>query len=127
MKTIDKPKEQTKADVFAAEYGKLTKLFESVEESKRKLVEGLINDAAFLCAENFELRKLLEKTGMVICRPQHPEQQRPIEAARQYRQNISSYAVIIKTLNGILSHDQQELDDDFDDFVNQHAGGTSDA
>lgn len=122
MKTLDKQKEQTKAGVFQAEYDKLTKLFESVEEPKRKLVECLIQDAAFLCAENFELRQLLVKTGMVICRPQHPEQQRPVEAARQYRQNISSYAVIIKTLNGILSRDQQELDDDFEDFVKQHAG-----
>lgn len=119
-KTFENQRELTKSDVFDAEREKLQKLFESVEDSKRQLVEALIYDAAFLSSENFELRRGLEQTGMIRCRPGYPEMQKPIEAARQYRQNVGAYAVIIKTLNGILSKDQQEQDDEFDEFIKQH-------
>ena len=93
----------TKQQICAAELAKLTALFQEVEPAKRQLVEGLIEDAAFLFTENWELRQGLQQTGMVKVHPQHPEMQKPIEAARQYLRNANSYAVVIKTLNGVLS------------------------
>jgi hypothetical protein len=118
MKTLENQKEQ----IRVAEFDKLSKLFESVEESKRLLTEQLISDAAFLASENFELRHSLKETGMININPNNPKMQKPIEAARQYRQNISAYALIIKTLNFVLSRDQQEVDDEFDNFVKEHQG-----
>lgn len=106
----------SKSDEFKKELAKLTEIFAEVEPSKRKLVEGLIEDAAFLKAENFILRQQISQTGMVKIHPQHPEIQKPIETAKQYLKNIDSYAVIIKTLNGVLMKNIIEAEDDLDEF-----------
>lgn len=106
-----------KSEVLSQERSKLTEIFAEVEPSKAKLVEGLIEDAAFLYAETQELRALVEQTGMVRTHPEHPELQKPTEAAKQYLKNINSYAVIIKTLNGILQKNAIDVEDAFDAFI----------
>lgn len=105
-----------KSEVFEKEKLKLTDIFKDVEESKRKLVEGLIDDAAFLKAENFDLKLLLQETGMIKIHPSQRHLQKPTEAARQYLKNVNSYAVIIKTLNGVLAKGMIEDDDDLSEF-----------
>ncbi len=90
----------TKAEVVSAERAKLTELFASVEEPKRRLVAELIENAAFLAGELAEEREMLQQTGMVRVNPADPRLQKPVEAARQYRQNLGIYAVVIKALNG---------------------------
>ncbi|SDL20105.1 hypothetical protein [Natronincola ferrireducens] len=105
-----------KREIYKKELEKLTKIFQEVEESKKKLVEGLIEDAAFLKAENYVLKQSLAETGMVKIHPSNPEMQKPIETARQYLKNINSYAVVIKALNGVLSKGIIEEDDDLDEF-----------
>jgi regulator of replication initiation timing len=107
----------TKTEVYQQELSKLTEIFAEVEESKRKLVEGLIEDAAFLKAENYILKQNIEKTGMVKIHPDHPDLQKPIETAKQYLKNINSYAVVIKTLNGVLMKNTIEGEDGFDKFI----------
>lgn len=101
---------------FQTEYNKLTEIFKDVEEPKRKLVEGLINEAAFLYSENCELRKLLKTTGTIKCHPDHPELQKTVPAAGQYLKNLNSYAVVIKTLNGVLSKNTIDLEEDMSEF-----------
>lgn len=106
----------TKNEVFKKEKSKLTDIFKDVEESKRKLVEGLIDDAAFLKSENYELKLLLQETGMIQIHPSQRHLQKPTEAARQYLKNVNSYAVIIKTLNGVLSKNIIDDDDELSEF-----------
>lgn len=106
----------TKTGVYEKELAKLTEIFKDVEEPKRQLVEGLIQDAAFLLAENYVLKQSIEKTGMIKFHPTFPELQKPVESARQYLKNINSYAVVIKTLNGVLSKNIIEPDDGLDEF-----------
>jgi len=105
-----------KSQEYQKELAKLTEVFKDVEESRRKLVEGLIEDAAFLKAENFILKQQISETGMVKIHPQHPGIQKPIETAKQYLKNINSYAVVIKTLNGVLMKNIIEEDDGLDEF-----------
>lgn len=105
-----------KQDVHKRELEKLIEIFKEVDTAKAGLVQGLIEDAAFLKAENYELRKTISVTGMVKFHPQHPEIQKPIEAAKQYLKNVNAYAVVIKTLNGVLSKNLIEPDDDLDEF-----------
>jgi regulator of replication initiation timing len=105
-----------KSEVYEEELTKLIEIFADVEDSKRKLVEGLLEDAAFLKSENHELKQSLKETGMVSIHPQHKQLQKPIEAARQYLKNVNSYAVIIKTLNGVLNKNILEDDDELSDF-----------
>jgi uncharacterized protein YydD (DUF2326 family) len=101
---------------YEQELAKLTEIFQDVDVSKRKLVEGLIEDAAFLKAENAILKQTISKTGMVKIHPEFPELQKPTEAGKQYLKNINSYAVVIKTLNGVLSKNIIEDDDDLSEF-----------
>ncbi len=108
-----------KTEVYEKELKKLTELFEDVEESKAKLVEGLISDAAFLMAENAMLRHITRETGMVKIHPEYPELQKPTEAAKQYLKNVNSYAVLIKALNSILGKDAKEKDDEFGLWLNE--------
>lgn len=105
-----------KRDIYEAELEKLTELFKDVEPSKAQLVEGLIQEAAFLRAENSSLREAIAPTGMVKVHPLHPEIQKPVEAAKQYLKNINSYAVVIKALNSVLSKGVIEEEDDMSEF-----------
>jgi hypothetical protein len=104
---------------YQKELAKMRVIFAAVDPNKAALVDGLIQDAAFLKVQNDALREGLAETGMVKIHPQHKNIQKPIEAARQYRQSVNSYAVIIKTLNGILHKDALETDDPFDEFIKE--------
>lgn len=106
----------TKQKVYEEELTKLKEIFQEVEESKRKLVEGLIEDAAFLKAENYVLKQTMKETGMIKIHPQHLDLQKPTEAGKQYLKNINSYSVVIKTLNGVLSKNTIEDDDELEEF-----------
>ncbi|MGG1673311.1 hypothetical protein ACIFOE_22270 [Paenibacillus sp. NRS-1783] len=105
-----------KSDVFDKELEKLRVIFGDVDPSKAQLVEGLMEDAAFLKAENYVLRQTLSATGMVKIHPSNPDLQKPVEAARQYLKNVNAYAVVVKTLNGVLSKNTLDPDDDMDEF-----------
>jgi hypothetical protein len=126
-KPDDNQKVQAKQAVFQAEVEKLSGLFAVVDPAKKQLCDGLILDAAYLASENWALRQILEQTGMVRVHPERPELQKPIEAGKQYRQNVMAYAVCIKALNGVLSRDTVEQDDEFDEFVKKHQQGDGSA
>ena len=113
----------SKEAVFKKELAKLNEIFTDVEPAKTKLCEGLIEDAAFLLAENHVLKEVIAKTGMIKIHPSHPELQKQTEAGKQYLKNLNSYAVVIKTLNGVLSKDLSEGDDEFDKFMREANGG----
>jgi hypothetical protein len=106
----------TKKEAYEDELKKLNELFNEVEENTKKLNEGLIKDAAFLYAENYELKQVLDQTGMVKIHPDNLSLQKTIPAAKEYRQNLNSYAVVIKTLNSVLNKGANEEDDDMDDY-----------
>lgn len=111
-----------KIEVYKREEAKLREIFSKVDPEKAELVDGLIQDAAFLKAENSELRSRMAETGMVEFHPTNPRLQRPVEAAKQYLKNVNSYSVIVKTLNGVLMKDVIEDDDEFDKFLRERQG-----
>lgn len=104
-----------KDEAYKMELSKLNEIFKDVDESNKKLVEGLIQDAAFLYAENYFLKQTLKKTGMVKVHPKNEALQKVIPAAKEYRQNLNSYSIVIKTLNSVLQK-KIEDDDDLDEF-----------
>lgn len=112
-----------KSAVYQIELAKLNEIFADVDPTKAKLVEGLVEDAAFLKAENHILRESISVTGMVKINPKNQFQQLPIETAKQYLKNVNSYAVVIKTLNGVLSKNLLEEDDEFDKFMRDKRSG----
>ena len=109
--TKDAPKEN--------ELDKLQSIFEKVEESKRKLVEKLIHEAAFLAGENDKLREIIGQVGMIKIHPKDPSLQKPTEAGKQYLKNLATYAIVIKALNSVLTKNAVDDDDEFDKFVKE--------
>ncbi|SMG58268.1 hypothetical protein [Paenibacillus aquistagni] len=105
-----------KIQVYAQELKKLHEIFQDVDPSQSKLCEGLIEDAAFLKAENYVLKGVLTQIGMVKIHPNHPEMQKPTEAAKQYLKNLNSYSVVIKTLNGVLNKVAMDDEDELSDY-----------
>ena len=105
-----------KQKVYEEEFAKLTEVFKDINESKKKLVEGLIQDAAFLYAENYVLKESLNKTGMIKFHPTNLALQKPLPAAKEYRQNLNSYAVVIRSLDRVLMKDIVEEEDDMDEY-----------
>lgn len=105
--------------VYKLEHEKLTEIFKEVDEGKQKLVEGLIQDASCLYAENYELRNLINEIGMLKVNPNNRSMQKQTEAGKQYLKNINSYSVIIKTLNGILQKNAIDDDDEFDTWIEE--------
>lgn len=125
-KDVEYQKEQVKMgkiavkrSTFSGELARLKKLFKNVDQVKAELVEGLIEDAAWLRVQNEELKELMSGTGMLKVHPEHRQIQKPTEAGKQYLKNVNSYAVIIKTLNGILQKDQMEEEDEFEKFLKE--------
>ena len=108
----------TKQEIYDEELQKLTEIFETVDESKRILVNGLIKDAAFLKSENETMKIIMKNTGMVKIHSEKQELQKILPIATQYLKSVNSYATVIKTLNGILTKNIIEVDDDFDEFMN---------
>lgn len=99
------------------EYARLMQLFKDIDQAKKDLIEGLIVEAAYIRVENAAIRESLNKTGMIRYSPANPAIQKPVESARQYRQNVNTYAVVIKTLNSILQKNALEDDDPFDEWI----------
>ncbi len=103
----------TKKEAYNKELNKLNEIFKDVEETNRELVEGLIHDAAFLYAENYDLKQIIDKTGMIKYHPDDKSLQKPLPVAKEYRQNLNSYSIVMKTLSNVL---QKKIDDDDDDM-----------
>jgi len=102
--------------VYEQELAKLQEIFKDVDPAKAKLVEGLVEDAAFLRSQNIILKAVLTESGMVLIHPTNKTLQKPVEASKQYLKNANTYATVIKTLNGVLNKNIVEEDDGLDEF-----------
>lgn len=105
-----------KQEIYDNELKKLNDIFTDVEESKRKLVEGLILDAAFLKSENYILKQSLKSTGMIKTNPKDSSLQRKVPAADQYLRNVNTYATVIKSLSSVLDAKIEDDEDDLEEF-----------
>lgn len=110
-------KELNKMQVYQQEYVKLTEIFKDVEESKRKLVEGLIQETAYLKGELFDMKNILVETGMIRINPANKAMQKTIPIANEYRRTVNIYALNIKVLNSILMKNTIEAEDPFDEWL----------
>lgn len=105
-----------KPDEIQKERMRLEEIFKDIEPNRLGLIDGLIDDAAFLRAANIGLRTQLVETGMVKAHPTFKDIQKPVEAAKQYLKNVGVYAVVIKALNGILNKTDQIEPEGLEEF-----------
>lgn len=115
-RSLDSWKDIDKQAEFKKESDRLIVLFANADENSKALASGLIENAAYLYAENKVLRAMLSKTGMVQINPNNSSQQRPVEAAKQYRANCDTYSSIVGRLSKLLGSQIDEGDDDMEEF-----------
>ncbi len=111
-----------KQDIYKQEYEKITKLFQNVENNQKELAQGLIEDAAFLYAENHELKNLMKDTGTIKIHPTNKNLQKSTETGKQYLKNVNNYSIVIKALYSILQKSVVEEEDGFDKFMEEMKG-----
>lgn len=105
-----------KKDVIQKEKNKLCELFKNVEENKRILAETTIEQVANLTGELFELYENIKANKSVVVSKKNPSHQLITESAKLYNKYLNTYAVLVKTLNGILEKNVIDAEDDFDEF-----------
>ncbi len=102
------------------EIERLRSLFSSVDENKAKLVDILIEQAAFMKVELGILQEQIRKHGAIQVSSKGA--QRQTEAAKYYTKLINAYGTVIKTLNSIMGKNVTDGDDAFDDFLKRANG-----
>lgn len=103
------------------EISRLTNLYKDVDRERRLTAKNLIEEAAYMKATLKELKQSIDEHGPIDDMPQgsysilreHP-------ALKSYNTMVQRYSGIIKQLMDLLPKAQQkEVDDGFDDFLNQ--------
>jgi len=109
----------TKLEKIQNEEKRIAEVFREIDPTKAELARGIIQQAAFLKIENDELQEQLLETGMVKYHPERKDIQKPMEGAKQFRQNAATYNLLIKTLGSMIGKDDQGGDDPFDEWIKQ--------
>lgn len=103
----------TKTDLVQKEREKLHEIFKDLDQGLFSLLENLIDNAAYLAVENDLMKEVMMETGMVKVHAEDKTKQRALEMPKVYRQNVNTYAVIIKTLAAALTKFGGEEEDAF--------------
>jgi hypothetical protein len=113
----------TKEEIIKSEKEKLNGIYLKMEEKTKKSVSSLVDEAAFMAASLYELRKIINEKGYTE-EYQNGENQKGTKKCSEveiYIQLSKNYMSIMKQLTDLLptSNKPTEEDDGFDDFVNK--------
>lgn len=87
-------------------------LFANTPEETQEAVDGLIQKAAYLHGLCCELQEVINLSGVIKVHPTNPGIQKQVPAVKEYARLAESYANIVNKLNGILSRNAPEEEDD---------------
>ncbi len=107
-----------KQEMYDAQYSKISKLFEEVEENKKSIVTGLIEQACFMYVQLKELNEIINKKGVVEKFKQGKQQfDRERPATKTYNTMIKNYNLITRQLIENLPNKKPlDPDDEFEEF-----------
>lgn len=115
-------KELTKEQRIEREKKRLRSRYKNLPADTLTIVQGLIDEAAFMCIELDSMKKDMLKDGRVEMFTQSDktepyERERPV--VRQYAQMVRNYQNILKQLDEKLPKEplKKEADDGFEDFA----------
>lgn len=113
-------KEQ-KEEIIRKEIKKLDKIFKNIDENKLKIVNPLIHQCGFMSAELQDLKELIKQNGSVEFYKNGANQfgRKKSAAVEVYNAMIKNFAAILKQLYDLLPKNNAELDDGFDNFLNE--------
>jgi len=113
-----KEKKQT---FIANEKTRLTKIFKDISADKKKLINSLIDELAFMFATLKDLKELIKRDGAVESYKNGANQygKKKSAAVEVYNTMVKNYASINKQLVDLLPKSETPIDDGMDDFLNQ--------
>ncbi len=118
-----KYEEMEKDERISHEIKALRSLYSKIPKNKKKLADGLIQNAAFMKAELFDLQIYIKENGYTE-EYQNGKNQwgtKRSPQAEQYNTMVKNYTAIIGKLNDLIPKDKtstNDIDDGFDDFIN---------
>ena len=107
-----------KEKLYNEHFLKISKLFEEVEEDKKTLVQGLIEQESFMYVQLKELNEIINKKGVVEKFKQGKQEfDRERPATKTYNSIIKNYNLIVRQLRENLpSKRPLDPDDEFEEF-----------
>lgn len=112
--------DMTKDEIIKKEKDKLITRFKELEEKTKKSVESLMDEAAFMAASLFELRKIINEKGYTE-EYQNGENQKGTKKCSEVEIYINlskNYMAIMKQLTDLLPKGNPKVENDgFDNFV----------
>ena len=111
-------------ELVKAEYDSLTALFASMPDNKKRLNNGLFENAAYMKVKLKELQEEINTSGLTDMWEGGGGQKglRKSPAADLYNTTVKNYLAIIKHLTDCLPENpDQDAADEMDDFLNKGA------
>jgi len=94
---------EEKAKKIKAELTRLKKVFKDLPEDKRRIVDGLIQEAAFMRATLEETREIIDREGVIELFEQGAQRfLREHPATKVYASFINRYSAVVKQLIDLL-------------------------
>ena len=119
----DKYEGKTKEEIIYAEKKKLKGIYSKFDKETEKATASLVEEAAFMAASLYELRKIIDEKGYTE-EYQNGANQRGIKKRSEveiYMTMIKNYQTTVKQLTDLIPKDERtskiDVGDDFDDFL----------
>lgn len=108
---------EEKAKKIKTELTRLKKVFKDLPEDKRKIVDGLIQEAAFMRATLEETREIIDREGVIELFEQGAQRfLREHPATKVYASLVNRYSAVIKQLIDLLP-DSKGVDNGADELM----------
>lgn len=115
---------KTKEEIIKAEKRKLAGIYTRLDRKTKRSVDSLVDEAAFMAASLYELRKIIDEKGYTE-EYQNGANQKGIKKCSEveiYNTMIKNYSSVVKQLTDLLPKDQEkgktQTGDGFEEFIN---------
>ena len=115
---------KSKEEIIKAEKRKLSGIYTRIDKKTKKSVDSLMDEAAFMAASLYELRKIIDEKGYTEGY-QNGANQKGVKKCSEveiYNTMIKNYASIVKQLTDLIPKEAEKTtqvaSDGFEEFVN---------
>lgn len=116
---------KSKDEIIKAEKRKLAGIYTRLDKKTKKSVDSLVDEAAFMAASLYELRRIIDEKGYTE-EYQNGANQKGVKKCSEveiYNTMIKNYSAIVKQLTDLIPKEQaksvQNMSDGFEDFINE--------
>lgn len=114
---------KTKEEIIKAEKRKLAGIYTRLDKKTKRSVDSLVDEAAFMAASLYELRKIIDEKGYTE-EYQNGANQKGVKKCSEveiYNTMIKNYSSVVKQLTDLLPKEQEkgkaQSGDGFEEFV----------